>query len=58
MKYGVDISVEGFFHWEGNVPSEENAKDCAIEACSEADFGPLENIDFNVYKVEVEDRIQ
>ena len=52
MNYGVDISVEGFFHWDGKANSQEDAKKRAIDACCEADFGQLENIDFSIYSVE------
>lgn len=52
MKYYVDISVEGFFSWEGNAESREAAKQMAIDAACEANFGELKDVDFDVYQIE------
>ena len=54
MTYSVDISVEGFFNWTGDAANEEEARQLAIDAACDADFGELHNIDFDVYQVEEE----
>ena len=54
MKYIVDVSVEGFFRWVGEAPNKEIAQELAIQECSEADFGPLEDIEYQVEHTETD----
>ncbi len=50
-EFNVDIAVSGYWSWSGKAKSPEIAERLAIESCTEANFGELENIDFNVCEV-------
>ena len=45
-EYEVSMEVHGYYRVRVKAESEEEARQTANERCSEADFGPLENIDW------------
>lgn len=50
-EYEVSISVTGYFRVRVKANSEDEARINASDQCSEADFGPLEDIDWEEGKV-------
>lgn len=50
-EYEVSIPVTGYFRVRVKASSEDDAQAKASEQCSEADFGPLEDIDWEEGKV-------
>ena len=54
MDYNVDIVVAGYFSWHGKAPNKELAKEFALQAANEADFGALEDIVYEVDTVEID----
>lgn len=51
-EYTVEISIDGFYTWIGEAENAEEAEQMALDAAGEANFGELENIDYEVSSVE------
>lgn len=50
--YTVEISIDGFYTWTGEAEDAEEAEQIALDTAGEADFGELENIDYEIASVE------
>ena len=48
MTYHVTVSVEGYYEWDGEADSIEEAKHLALEEAGEADFEELTDVDYEV----------